>query len=193
MQPMSETIAIKNMVCRRCIMAVEQLLAQLGITPRSVALGQVVLERPLTEQQRNALAAGLAELGFELLDDRRKAIVSSIKTGLIELIRSGDEELLGRVVISEYLEQQLGMHYSTLSRLFSQVEGKTIERFVIEQKIELVKELIAYNELSLTEISYRLGYSSVHHLSSQFKQVTGMTARQFRQLHTKPRRPIDQI
>lgn len=190
---MSETIAIKNMVCRRCIMAVEQLLSQLGITPRSVALGQVVLERPLTEHQRNALAAGLAELGFELLDDRRKAIVSSIKTALIELIRSGDEELLGRVVISEYLEQQLGMHYSTLSRLFSQVEGKTIERFVIEQKIELVKELIAYNELSLTEISYRLGYSSVHHLSSQFKQVTGMTARQFRQLHTKPRRPIDQI
>jgi AraC-like DNA-binding protein len=97
------------------------------------------------------------------------------------------------VVISEYLEQQLGMHYSTLSRLFSQVEGKTIERLVIEQKIELVKELIAYNELSLTEISYLLGYSSVHHLSSQFKQVTGMTARQFRQLHTKPRRPIDQI
>lgn len=190
---MTETLAIKNMVCRRCILAVEDLLGSIGITPVSVTLGQVVLPRPLGEEERTKLADRLRQLGFELLDDRRHALVNRIKTAIIELLRSGDEELLARVVISEYLETTLGVGYWTLSRLFSQVEGKTIERYVIEQKIELVKELITYDELSLTEISYRLGYSSVHYLSNQFKQVTGMTASQFRRLRTKPRRPLDEV
>ncbi|MCX8051298.1 MAG: helix-turn-helix transcriptional regulator [Chlorobi bacterium] len=190
---MSDAIAIKNMVCRRCIMAVENVLAEMGIAPVSVRLGEAVLPRPLSQQERRHLADRLAQLGFELLDDRQRIMVEHAKAAIIELLRSGDEEQLERVVWSRYLQQKLGVRYAMLSRLFSQVEGKTIERYIIEQKIELVKELLAYGELSLTEIAYRLGYSSVHHLSSQFKQVTGMTASQFRSLRQKPRRPLDQV
>ncbi len=190
---MSHTVAIKNMVCRRCIMAVDAVLRSMGIEPISVTLGQAVLPHPLESQQRDELAQRLSELGFELLDDKRAAIVNRVKVAIIELVRSGEEELLERVVLSEFLEQKLGIHYTTLSRLFSQVEGKTIERYTIEQKIEYVKELITYDELSLTEISYRLGYSSVHHLSRQFKHVTGMTATEFRHLHQKQRRSLDQV
>lgn len=190
---MTVTVAIKNMVCRRCILAVEGILRSMDIQPVAVRLGQVVLPLPLDKQQRRQLAEKLAELGFELLDDRRHALVERAKTAIIEILRSGDEQVLERIVFSEYLERTLGVRYGALSRLFSQIEGKTLERYIIEQKIELVKELIAYEELSLTEIAYRLGYSSVHHLSSQFKQVTGMTASQFRQLQQKPRRPLDEI
>lgn len=190
---MTATVAIKNMVCRRCVLAVESILRSMNIQPVAVRLGEVVLPNPLDEQQRRQLSEKLAELGFELLDDRRRALVERAKAVVIEVLRSGDEELLERIVFSEYLEQALGVRYIALSRLFSQIEGKTLERYIIEQKIEFVKELIAYEELSLTEIAYRLGYSSVHHLSRQFKQVIGMTARQFRQLQQKPRRPLDEI
>jgi AraC-like DNA-binding protein len=187
------TLAIKNMVCRRCILAVEEVLMAMGITPIAVTLGEAVLPRTLTEEERARLAARLEALGFELLDDRRRALIEHVKAAIIEVLWSGDEQLLERIVFSDYLEQNVGVRYSTLSRLFSQLEGKTIERYIIEQKIERVKELIAYDELSLTEIAYRLGYSSVHYLSSQFKQVTGMTASQFRLLRKKPRRPLDEI
>ncbi len=187
------TLAIKNMVCRRCILAVEEVLMAMGIQPIAVTLGEAVLPRTLTEEERALLAARLKALGFELLDDRRRALIEHVKAAIIEVLWSGDEQLLERIVFSDYLEQKVGVRYSTLSRLFSQLEGKTIERYIIEQKIERVKELIAYDELSLTEIAYRLGYSSVHYLSSQFKQVTGMTASQFRSLRKKPRRPLDEI
>ncbi|KXB97840.1 MAG: AraC family transcriptional regulator [Chlorobi bacterium NICIL-2] len=187
------TLAIKNMVCRRCIRAVEEVLAAMGINPLAVTLGEAVIPRPLTEDEHAQLAARLEALGFELLDDRRRTLIEHAKAAIIEVLWSGDEQLLERIVFSDYLEQKVGVRYSTLSRLFSQLEGKTIERYIIEQKIERVKELIAYGQLSLTEIAYRLGYSSVHYLSSQFKQVTGMTASQFRSLRKKPRRPLDEI
>lgn len=190
---MSETLTIKHMVCRRCIMAVEQVLRSLGIEPERVVLGQAVVPTPLSADTRQKLVRRLEELGFELLDDGRAALVERIKTAIIELVRNGDEELLARVVLSHYLEEQFATSYDKLNTLFAQVEGKTIHRYFLEQKIELVKELITYNELSLTEISYRLGYSSVHHLSSQFKKITGMTATEFGLLHEKPRRGLDQV
>ncbi|MCX7930193.1 MAG: helix-turn-helix transcriptional regulator [Chlorobi bacterium] len=193
MPTMSETLIIKNMVCRRCIMAVEQVFTAMGIVPTVVRLGEAVLQRRLDDSERQQLAKKLAELGFELLDDRRRILVERVKAAIIDLLRNGDEELLERIVWSQYLEQHLGIGYTALSRLFSQIVGKTLERYIIEQKIELVKELITYGELSLTEIAYRLGYSSVHHLSSQFKQVTGVTASQFRALHHKVRRPLDEV
>lgn len=186
-------LAIKHMVCRRCIIAIEQELAAMGIEPIAIRLGEVLLQRPLSREEYSTLAARLESLGFELLDDHRHAIVERVKAAIIEVLYSDDEELLERIVFSEYLEQVVGVRYAKLSRLFSQLEGKTIERYIIEQKIERVKELIAYDELSLKEIAYRLGYSSVHHLSNQFKQVTGMTATHFRALREKPRRPLDEI
>lgn len=187
------TLAIKNMVCRRCILAVEEVLTAIGIEPVAVTLGEALLPRTLTAEERSQLAARLEVLGFELLDGHRRAIIEHVKAAIIEVLWSSDEQLLERIVFSDYLEQKVGVRYSTLSRLFSQQEGKTIERYIIEQKIERVKELIAYDQLSLTEIAYRLGYSSVHYLSSQFKQITGMTASQFRSLRVKPRRPLDEI
>lgn len=190
---MAERIAIKNMVCRRCILAVEGVLRSMQLTPLSITLGEAVIAEQLDSVQRAELDRRLRELGFELLEDPWRERIERAKVLIIETLRSGDECLLERIVWSKYLQQKLGISYRTLSRVFAQLEGKTLARYIIEQKIELVKELIAYDQLSLSEISYRLGYSSVHHLSRQFKQVTGMTATEFRSLHPKPRRPLDQI
>ncbi|MBW6457842.1 MAG: AraC family transcriptional regulator [FCB group bacterium] len=169
---------IRNMVCPRCIMAVEQLLDTLEISYSIVKLGEVILKHPLSSEKSRTLAKGLKGLGFELLDSGMPVLISKIKTLIIEQVHYADDPLIER--FSSYLARELHYDYGYLSHLFSSVENMTIEKFIVRQKIEKVKELLFYNELTLSEIAYRLGYSSVSHLSAQFKKETGLTPTAFK-------------
>jgi AraC-like DNA-binding protein len=182
---------IGNMVCDRCSKVVGDVLREQKLDG-SVKLGAVDLHEPLAEERFPALKAALEAEGFRLLDDSRSRLVSAIRNTLVELIHYGDLEGMHQN-ISAYLSEKLHKDYHYLSGLFSESENLTIEQFVIFQKIEKVKELLIYNELSLSEISYKMGYSSVAHLSAQFKKVTGFTPTRFRQLKDHKRRPINRI
>ena len=168
---------IKNMVCPRCIAAVEQLLKSVNAAYVYVHLGEVLLKDPLSLKQLEQLNIQLQKLGFELLDDNRKQQIDKIKSIVIEHIHYKEDE---KFVFTEVLSKALHKEYSVISKLFSETEGITIEQYVILQKIEKVKELLAYNEMNLNEISFKLGYSSTAHLSAQFKKVTGLTPSQFK-------------
>lgn len=181
---------IKNMVCARCIHAVEKLFLRMHIQPMHVQLGEVVLQETLTAAQNEQLARQLQEMGFELLDDTRKQLIDRIKTIVIEQIHHSEDE---KFPFTEILAKALNKEYSVISKLFSETEGITIEQYVILQKIEKTKELLAYNEMNLNEISFKLGYSSSAHLSAQFKKVTGLTPSQFKLLGIHLRKPIDRI
>lgn len=183
---------IKNMVCNRCKMVVEQGLKGLGLHPASVQLGEVILEEnTLTTPQTNAVRKALQQYGFELLDDKKAQLLDQIKTFIIETIHY--KEALSGLNFSTLLSQHFHHDYSYLSKLFSEVEGITIEQYLLLQKIEKVKELLHYNELSLSQIAMELGYSSTAHLSAQFKKLTGLTPTQFKNLGTHQRRPLDHI
>ena len=171
-------LLIKNMVCPRCIIAVKDILEAEGVKVKSVALGDAETEGELTDGQRIAIARRLQDMGFELLDDPRSQLVERIRITIQEWVRMKGE----RPKMSDYLSHNLNKDYSALSKLFSEVRGITIERFAIIHRIEYAKELLCYSQLSTSEISYTLGYSSPAHLSSQFKQVTGMTPKEFRAL-----------
>lgn len=179
------------MVCNRCIMVVKQELEKLGIPGCNVTLGEVELKQPLTDEQHVRLENNLAELGFELLDNVRQKLIEKIKNIIIKQVHHSDEQ--EQYNFSEIIASALHKDYSYLSKLFSEVEGVTIEKYIINQKIEKVKELIIYNELSLSEIAYKLGYSSVAHLSSQFKKVTGLTPSHFKEVAENKRKPIDLV
>jgi AraC-like DNA-binding protein len=182
---------IKNMVCNRCIMVVKSELEKIGLQPISVALGEVELSQDLTANEKQTVAKTLSQLGFELLDDKISRTIERIKNLIVDLVHHQNQEL--KTNLSDYLVEQLMQDYSTLSNLFSEVEGTTIERYFIAQKIEKVKELLTYNELTLTEIAMQLNYSNVAHLSNQFKKVTGFTPTYFKQLKEKKRFSIDEI
>jgi len=184
-----KTLHIKNMVCPRCIMAVEGLLDKLNIPYRSVQLGEVTLKAVLSNQDHQLLEKELENLGFELLGSRKSVLISRIKTLIIEQIHYADEPLKEKY--SSFLARELHHDYGYLSHLFSSVEGMTIEKFIVRQKIERVKELLFYNELTLSEIAHRLGYSSVAHLSSQFKKETGMTPTAFKKENKPAHRALD--
>ncbi|RYG01173.1 MAG: AraC family transcriptional regulator [Chitinophagaceae bacterium] len=184
-------IYIKNMVCNRCKTAVRAEFEKLGILPESVELGEVSIAHELSSQQKELLGSALENLGFELIDDRKSRVISKIKTLIIDLIQKKDGDL--KVNLSAYLSSELHQDYNTLSALFSDVEGTTIEQFFIAQKIERVKELLVYDELSLTEIAYQLNYSSVAHLSNQFKKVTGLTPTHFKTIGSAKRKPLDEV
>lgn len=169
---------IKNMVCNRCIQAVKQELEKLKLQPLTVKLGEAELSKNVTETQLAQLNRRLNDLGFELLDDLKQKQIEKIKNLLIKKVQSGEVE--EHFTISEFLSKSLNKEYSYISRLFSEVEGITIEQFFILQKIEKVKEWLVYGELNLNEISYKLGYSSGAHLSAQFKKVTGLTPSHFK-------------
>lgn len=188
---METTLYIKNMVCDRCKMAVDKTLRDAGLQPLSVELGVVKLEHDITDTKRTELKGELEKLGFELLDDRRQQTIDLIKSAIIRLVHYRGNR--SAVNLSDYLAAELKSDYSAQSKLFSEFMGKTIERYYIEQRIERVKELIFYDELSLTEIALQLNYSSVAYLSAQFKSVTGMTPTQFKQLRHKPRKALDKI
>lgn len=182
---------VKNMVCNRCILVVEQEFEKAGIKPVEVHLGEVVLHEAPSEHQLQQIGSRLTELGFEILDDKNRKTIERIRSLLIEKVQTGEME--EHFSLGDFLPKKLGREYSQLSRLFSEVEGHTIEHFFILQKIEKVKEWLAYDELSLSEISYRLGYSSVAHLSAQFKKVTGLTPSQFKKLGGRHRKPLDKV
>jgi AraC-like DNA-binding protein len=184
-------VAIKNMVCNRCIVAVKALLDDLGLAYASVQLGEVTLQKEPSEAQLRLLKEGLSALGFELLDDSKRKLIEKIKTIIIEQVHySGENEQYN---LSHLLSSKLHKDYSYLSHLFSEVEGTTIEKFGIRQKIEKAKELLVYNELPLSEIAFQLGYSSVAHLSAQFKKVTGLTPTHFKNMGGIHRKALDNI
>lgn len=187
----SMTLHIKNMVCNRCIRVVREELEQLGVAVRTVALGEAEIA-PVDDDMLHHIRDILQRNGFDLLDDRKSQIVEKIKTAVIELVY-GDPEHLASVNVSDYIARAVGLDYHYLSTLFSSQKGVTLEKFVIQQKIERVKELLSYGEQTLSEIAYALGYSSVAHLSSQFKKVTGMSASDYKRLRDSDRRPIDSI
>lgn len=185
------TLFIKNMVCDRCITAVKNELDKLDLNTKSVKLGEVTLEKELTAWQKNKLNDALMPLGFELIDDKKGRIIEQIKTVIIDLVHHHDND--SKTNLSEVLAGKLHHDYNYLSNLFSEVEGTTIEKYFIAQKIEKVKELLVYDELSLSEIAYRLNYSSVAYLSNQFKKVTGLTPSHFKQIKADKRKPLDKV
>jgi YesN/AraC family two-component response regulator len=172
-------------------MVVQHELEKLGITPVKVTLGEVTLDAELNQTKRQNLENSLTALGFEIIDDRKSRMIEKIKTIIIQLIHVQDNRLQQN--LSEILSNDLHHDYNYLSNLFSEVEGITIEKYFIAQKIERVKELLVYDELSLSEIAFQLNYSSVAYLSSQFKKVTGLTPSHFKQIKTEKRKPLDQV
>lgn len=189
---MSTTLHIKNMVCNRCVQVVQEELGKLGLSIKSIKLGEVeVLE---DENSINFTLVGktLLDNGFELLDDRKAQLKEKIKNIVIELVHQQDE-LKRNLNFSDLIQERLGVDYRYLSSLFSATEGITIAKYIILQRIERVKELLIYNELSLSQIADKTGYSSVAHLSAQFKSVTGLTPSAFKKLKGDHRKPLDMV
>lgn len=184
-------IYIKNMVCNRCRMVVRNELEQRGLEPLIVELGEAELKNELSDAGKKELGEALHQLGFELIDDKKSRLIERIKTIIIELVHQKNSEM--NTNLSELLAEQLHHDYHYLSNLFSEVEGSTIEKYFIAQKIERVKELLVYDELSLSEIAYQLNYSSVAYLSSQFKKVTGLTPSYFKNIKGIKRKPLDEV
>ncbi|MDD4721056.1 MAG: AraC family transcriptional regulator, partial [Bacteroides sp.] len=182
---------IKNMVCDRCIMVVRQQLTHLGYEFLSVELGTVSFSQPLTQQDIKTLKDSIEPLGFEVIDDKRFQLIEQVKNLIVKLVHYKNNDL--KVNLSQYIASQLHQDYSYISNLFSELEGTTIEQYFIAQKIEKVKELLDYDELSLSEIADTLNYSSVAHLSTQFKKVTKLTPSQFKQRKQEKRKPLDKI
>lgn len=172
-------------------MVVKDALHNLGLHPVMIDLGIVEITEELTDTQREKLKKMLLISGLELMDDKKAMLIEKIKNVIIEMIHYSDE--MPKVNYSEYISQKLGQDYTHMSKIFSEVKGITIEHFIIFHKIEKVKELLLYDELNLTQISYILDYSSVAHLSKQFKKVTGLTPSYFKQLKTKRRNNLDAI
>lgn len=184
-------IHIKNMVCPRCIIVVNSILEKLNLHPTHITLGVVEIAEDDISEVRLQLVNELRAVGFELLDSKRTQIIERIKNTIIELVHLKNNHL--ESTLSDYISKKLLHDYSWLSNLFSEVEGISIEKYYINQKIEKVKELIIYNELSLSEIAYQLNYSSPAYLSSQFKKTTGMTASHFKNLAKKSRNSLDEL
>ena len=182
---------IKNMVCNRCIMVVEDQLKRLGLQPLSVELGVAILPTQVTDEVYHSVKEALEPFGFELMDDKKSQVIEQIKDAIIELVHYKDSDL--KVNLSDYLASKLNRDYSSLSKLFSEVTNTTIEKYLIAQKIERAKELLVYGELSLNEIADKLNYSSTAHLSAQFKKVTGLTPSHFRKIGENRRKPLDKV
>ena len=186
------TLYIKNLVCDRCKMAVSGCLEQLGLHPLSVELGEVkISEDVLPDEEREKLSGMLKNLGFELLTDRRQQTLNQIKSLLITLVRQQNSNT--QLTLSEYLSRELHSDYSALSKLFSECTGQTIEHYYMLLRVERVKELLKYDELSLTQIALKMNYSSVAYLSSQFKTITGMTPTEFKRMDGNTRKELDKI
>lgn len=189
---MGYLVHIKNMVCPRCIETVEEVLTQRGFKVQSIKLGEAEVDKTPTSEQMKDLSVVLRKRGFELLIDKKRQIVDHVKSEIIKLVHHRENEILN-VNLSSHLAGLIGADYSSISTLFSSSEGITIEKYTILQKVEKVKELLSYGELTASEIAYKMGYSSAAHLSSQFKKETGMTPGQFKNLKEKERKSLDQI
>ena len=188
---MQNNLIIKNMVCPRCIESVLQVFAEVGVKVMDVQLGKVTVTKSITSQLKQLLQTKLSEKGFELLDDKNTQLINQIKSIIIQQIHHSDEA--NAVNFSTLLTEQLHYDYAYLSRLFSSVEGRTVERFILSQKIEKVKELLTYKELTLSEIAFQMHYSSPAHLSAQFKKMTGMSPSAFRKMQNQERQSLDKV
>lgn len=185
------SLFIKNMVCNRCIMVVQNELDKLNLDVKSIKLGEVSLLEEPTAEQKERLQQVLTPLGFELIDDKKSRVIEKIKNTIIGLVHH--EEFDSKINLSNLLSSELQHDYSYLSNLFSEVEGTTIEKYYIAQKIEKVKELLVYDELTLSEIAFRLNYSSVAYLSNQFKKITGLTPSHFKKIGKDKRKSLDEV
>jgi AraC-like DNA-binding protein len=179
------------MVSNRCKMAVKEELKKLGLHFIVVDLGEVEIMETISLDQREKLKVSLLDSGLELMDDKRAVLIEKIKNTIIEMIHHSDEMI--KTNFSDYLSAKLNHDYTYLANLFSEVQGTTIEHFIINHKIERIKELIIYDELNITEIAWKMNYSSVAHLSNQFKKVTGLSPSHFKQLKDKRRSQIEDI
>ena len=179
------------MVCPRCISSVEQLLEKNSLHAKYVRLGEVELTKEPGRAKLQQFAEDLKKTGFELLDDQKMQLIEKVKNLLIQKVQSGNID--EHFSISKYISDNIYKDYSSISRLFSEVEGITIEQFFILQKIEKTKEWLMYDEQSLSQIAFNLGYSSTQHISNQFKKLTGMTPSQFKQLGASHRKHIDEV
>ena len=211
MEEQEHVLFIKNMVCSGCILVVSKMLKNLNFNPLRIELGKVVIEEPLKPADRFLIRElgkvvieeplkpadrflirkALEALGFELLDDKRHRLIEQIRTAIIELVHY--ENNLSKLKLSEYLSGKCHYDYSLLSKLFSEENGISIEKYYIAQKVERIKELLIYDELTIGEIATQLQYSSVAHLSSQFRQVTGMSPSEFKRLKGNKRSPLDKV
>ena len=179
------------MVCQRCVMSVENILNESNIAFNKVELGEVYLQEKLSEEKSRQLETALKNVGFELIETQVNNIIETIKRQVLQYIDLGSDN--ETIKLSSYITKTLSYDYSYLSDLFSSIEGKTIEQFFILQRMEKVKELLVYDQLSLTEIAYQTGFSSVHHLSAQFKKVTGFTPSYFKKVAANKRKALDKL
>ena len=189
----TKILHIRNMVCDRCIRVVREELEKLGYKTENVILGETQITSDKKKIDINQIKKTLEENGFELIDDKQAKLIEEIKIALIDLIHHKSANELEKISLSKFLAEKFHQSYQHISSLFSSKEGITIEKYFIDQKIEKAKELLVYNELTLSEISYRLGYSSVQHLSNQFKKVTGFTPSEFKKLRVKKRLSLDKV
>jgi AraC-like DNA-binding protein len=182
---------IKFMVSTRCKIAVKEALKRLGLHFIVVDLGEVEVMEDISGEQREQLKIALLNSGLELMDDKRSVLIEKVKNAIIEMVHHSDEII--KINFSEYLSEKLNHDYTYLANLFSEVQGTTIEQFIISHKVERIKELIIYDELNITEIAWKMNYSSVAHLSNQFKKVTGLSPSHFKHLKDKRRSPIEDV
>ena len=189
----SKTLHIKNMVCNRCIKVVKEEMEKLSYTVDKIELGEVQISTSENDFDMKKIESTLEENGFELLSNRNANIIEQVKILIINLIHHNDSGNLSVINLHKEIIEHSGLSYQYLSSLFSSIEGTTIEKFIIQQKIEKVKELIVYDELTISEIAYKLGYSSVQHLSNQFKKITGLSPSYFKGLKSHKRNPIDKV
>lgn len=173
-----KTLRIKNMVCPRCIMTIEKTMEELGYDVNDVELGLIEFHDPITLEDRDKIETAIQPFGFEILEDKKSMMVERIKNAIIELLSKDVNDL--SITLSEHLASKLQTEYEKMSQLFSSQESQTIEQYYIQQKIEKVKELLVYEDLSLNEIAYKMNYSSAAHLSTQFKKVTGLSPSHFK-------------
>jgi AraC-like DNA-binding protein len=179
------------MVSNRCKMAVKEELRKLNLHFILVDLGEIEIMETLSAEQLQLFKIGLISTGLELMDDKKAVLIEKIKNVIVEMVHHSDEVI--KVNFSDYLSEKLHHDYTYLANLFSEVQGTTIEQFIISHKIERIKELIIYGELNITEIAWKMNYSSVAHLSNQFKKMTGLSPSHFRNLKDKRRTPIEEI
>ena len=182
---------IKNMVCNRCKMVVKAELEKLGFNPLSVELGEIVLPKAISQEEKTKITERLNFFGFELLEGRKTQLAEQIKTSIINLVHYNKDPL--KINLSAYLSDELHLEYHQMSAAFSEIENQTIEKYFIAQKIEKAKEMLTYGELTLSEIAFQLNYSSVAHLSAQFKKVTGTTPSAYKTATSDKRKTLDEI
>lgn len=189
----STTLLVKNMVCQRCILAVENILASELIPFQKVRIGEIYFKEELTPDQKERLEKNLTKIGFEIIDNYSGGLVERIKQLVIKRARNENGDNERKMKLSHYISENVHHEYTYLSSLFSSVEGRTIENYFIEQRIEKAKELIIYDQLSLSQIAFDLEYSSVAHLSAQFKKITGLTPSYFKEIGISKRKALDKI